>query len=626
MFLFVNRRKADDFMCGIAGWLDRYTDLSEKRPVIDSMISTMRSRGPDQQGVFFSDEKDVCLMHRRLTVIDPEGGLQPMTKQGKFGKCTIVYNGELYNTDELTNQLKKVGYEFSTRSDTEAVLTAYLHWGEKCVDKLNGIFAFAVYDHLNRKLFVARDRIGVKPFFYHQYKGGFLFSSEIKTMLKCPELRPVVDEQGLMDIFFIGPGRSGGSGIFKDIYELLPGECGTYKDGIFKKYRYFTLEAKPHPHSKDETIEYTRWLLKDAITRQLVSDVPLCTFLSGGLDSSIISKISADYFKEQGRGTLTTYSVDYEDNAKYFEKSLFQPNSDSDYIQLMSSFAGTNHRNVVLDNESVYNALYDAVLARDLPAMTDVDSSLLLFCKEVKKDYTVALSGECADELFGGYPWYHNKEILFEDTFPWSRSVDIRRSVLKKGLLPKGEEYVREKYLSTINSVDKLPGESRLESRMKEMFVLNFNWFMQGLLDRKDRCSMYSGLEVRVPFCDYRLVEYAYNMPWELKALNGREKGIIRTAMDGILPDDIVWRKKSPYPKTHNPVYFKLVVTAMKKLIDENSPVMQFLDVYTINNIIENPNSITSPWYGQLMKAPQILAYLLQIDYWLKRYNVDIEI
>ena len=613
-------------MCGIAGWLDRYTDLTEKRTVVENMIHSLKRRGPDQQGIFFSEEKDVCLMHRRLAVIDPDGGIQPMTKEGRFGKYTVVYNGELYNTKELTDELKKEGYTFDTHSDTEVLLTAYIHWGEECADKLNGIFAFAVYDHKNKKLFAARDRIGVKPFFYYQYKGGFLFASEIKAMLKCPVLKPVTDEQGLMDIFFIGPGRSGGSGIFKNVYELLPGECGVYKGGIFKKRKYFRLKAKPHTQSADETVEYMRWLLKDAVTRQLISDVPLCTFLSGGLDSSIISKISSDYFKEHNKGRLTTYSVDYEDNSKYFQKSLFQPNSDSDYISLMSDFAETNHRNIILDNKSVYEALYDSVRARDLPAMTDVDSSLLLFCREVKKDFTVALSGECADELFGGYPWYHNERILFEDTFPWSRSLDIRRSVLKKGLLPKGEEYVRERYLSTVRSADKLPGDSPLERRMREMFLLNFNWFMQGLLDRKDRCSMYSGLEVRVPFCDYRLVEYAYNMPWSIKALNGREKGIVRKAVEGILPDGIVWRKKSPYPKTHNPIYFSMVCDAAEKMIEQNSPIMQFIDKESVREIMENPDGISSPWYGQLMKAPQILAYLLQINFWLSEYGVDIEL
>lgn len=614
-------------MCGIAGWLDKNIDISQKTETIEKMANTLKSRGPDQQGYFISNERDVCLVHRRLCVIDPKGGTQPMTRFNKLGDSfTIVYNGEIYNTNEIRETLKDNGYNFETSSDTEVILIAYIHWGKKCVNYLNGIFAFAIYEHKDRKLFIARDRIGVKPLFYYQYNGGFLFASEIKAMLKCPKLKAVVDEQGLMDIFFIGPGRSGGYGIFKGVYELLPGECAIYENGKLSKQRYFKLTAKPHTQNKAETIEYTRYLIKDAVTRQLVSDVPLCTFLSGGLDSSIISSISANYYRDNNKGALTTYSVDYEDNAKYFQKSLFQPNSDDEYIKMMSKFANTNHRNVVLDNHSVYEALYDSVKARDLPAMTDVDSSLLLFCKEVKKDFTVALSGECADEIFGGYPWYHNEKILFENTFPWSRSVDIRRSVLKRGLLPKGEEYVRERYLSTINDVDTLPNESRLEKRMKEMFMLNFNWFMQGLLDRKDRCSMYSGLEVRVPFCDYRLVEYAYNMPWSLKALDGREKGIVRKAMEGILPDEIVWRKKSPYPKTHNPVYFKFVSEAMQKLIESKSIIMEFLDEKSIRNIIENPESINSPWYGQLMKAPQILAYLLQVDFWLKEYNVKVEL
>ena len=611
-------------MCGIAGWLEKYTDLTQRSVIINNMVKALEKRGPDQQGIFFGKEKDICLMHRRLAVIDPSGGTQPMTKNVKGETYTIVYNGEIYNTAELTQELKQNDYVFTTHSDTEVILNAYICWGEKCVEKLNGIFAFAIYEHNSRKLFAARDRIGVKPFFYYQYQDGFLFASEIKALLKCPKVKPLVDEEGLYDIFFIGPGRSGGNGIFKNVSELLPGECGIYHNGVFKKKKYFSLTARPHPHNEKQTAEYLRWLLKDAVTRQLVSDVPLCTFLSGGLDSSIISKIASDYFQENGKGKLTTYSVDYTDNARYFQKSLFQPNADSDYIRKMSDFAHTNHKNIVLDNESVYYALYGSVKARDLPAMTDVDSSLLLFCREVKKDYTVALSGECADELFGGYPWYHNEEILFEDTFAWSRNQKIRRNVLKKGLLPKGEEYVKEKYNSAVRSVDTMPDESRLEKRMKEMFVLNFNWFMQGLLDRKDRCSMYSGLEVRVPFCDYRIVEYAYNMPWNIKAYEGREKGIVRKAMEEILPDEIVWRKKSPYPKTHNPIYFKLVSEAMRKVIADKDPVMQFLDEKAVTDIIENPNNITDPWYGQLMKAPQILAYLLQINLWLKEYHVQI--
>ncbi|HHZ06688.1 MAG TPA: asparagine synthase (glutamine-hydrolyzing) [Clostridiales bacterium] len=611
-------------MCGIAGLIDRYEDISQKQGIIANMSSQLGKRGPDQDGVYINQQQGVCLIHRRLIVIDPAGGIQPMSKKGR-DLCTIVYNGELYNTEDLRGELLSVGYTFSGHSDTEVLLTAYLHWGEKCVDKLNGIFAFAIWDEENRRLFIARDKIGVKPLFYYEYKGGLIFASEIKAILANPIVKPQIDENGLNEIFFIGPGRTGGMGIFKGIRELLPGECGTYKNGALVCHKYFSVTAKPHTDSQEQTIEKTRFLLTDAIKRQLVADVPLCCFLSGGLDSSIISKVASDYYKENNKGQLTTYSVDYVDNAKYFVKSLFQPNSDNHYIKLMSEFIGSDHREVILDNNALYEALLPSVAARDLPAMVDVDSSLLLFCEAVKRDYTVALSGECADELFGGYPWYHNKDILFEQCFPWSRSLDIRRSVLKAGLLPRGEDYVLQRYSDTVNKTEKLSTDTPLEARMREMFMLNFNWFMQGLLDRKDRMSMYNGLEVRVPFCDYRLVEYAYNMPWSLKALDGREKGIIRTAMDGILPDEIVWRKKSPYPKTHNPIYFNLVCQGAKRVLqDKDSVLGNMLSEKGVMDIIENPEGISSPWYGQLMRAPQILAYIIQMDYWFKKYNVQV--
>ena len=324
---------------------------------------------------------------------------------------------------------------------------------------------------------------------------------------------------------------------------------------------------------------------------------------------------------------MPTYSVDYTDNQKYFEKSLFQPNDDKEFIKTMSKSIGSSHNEVILDNSKLADALYDAVCARDLPGMADIDSSMLLFCAEVKKNYTVALSGECADELFGGYPWYHNKEILFTQCFPWSTDLSVRRNILKKGILPRGEEYAMQRYYDTVNSTDKLEGEDEYDSKIREMFRLNFYWFMQTLLDRKDRTSMYSGLEIRVPFCDYRLVEFAYNLPWRLKNYDNREKGIIRKAMSDILPYEIAWRKKSPYPKTHNPAYFKRVSSDVMAILDDKTaPVNELIDRQGVLSVIEHPEKISSPWYGQLMKAPQILAYIIQINQWLIKYNVDIEI
>lgn len=610
-------------MCGIAGLISKYEDLSEKIKILSDMSETLTRRGPDENGIFI--DHNTALIHRRLVVIDKENGKQPMICGKRGEKYVIVYNGELYNTERLREELIKKGYTFKGRSDTEVVLKMYIEYGKACAEKLNGIFAFAIYEMNNKKLFLCRDKVGVKPLFYSEFKNGLVFGSEIKALLKSGKVNPVINEEGLYELFFLGPARTPGAGVFKGVKELLPGEYAEYKDGKLTKTTYFKLQAKEHTDSTKKTVEKVRYLLTDAIERQLVSDVPLCFFLSGGLDSSIITKTASEYFYKHGMDNAVSYSVEYRDNKKYFQQSSFQPSSDTEYIKMMAENANTFHNEVILDNAQLAYALYPSVEARDLPGYVDVDSSLLLFCKEIKKHYTVALSGECADELFGGYPWYHNKEILFEDCFPWSRSQKIRGSILKDGILTNGEEYVREKYLDTIKKVDKLRKDSKLTARMREMFALNYYWFMQCLLERKDRCSMYSGLEVRVPFCDPRIVEYAYNMPWELKAYDGREKGIVRKAFEDILPFDIVWRKKSPYPKTHNPVYMKICADKVKRILNKKTILNELLSKEGIYNIIEKPDEISSPWYGQLMKAPQILAYIIELDYWFDKYKVDIE-
>ncbi len=610
-------------MCGIAGWLSESVNLYERTTVLENMSETLKRRGPDEKGYYV--KSNVAMIHRRLSVVDIEHGKQPMIGTYAGETYVLVYNGELYNAEEIRKELLLRGYDFESHSDTEVVLKAYIHWKEQCAEKFNGIFAFGVYEVMKKRLFLCRDRIGVKPLFYTHKSKDFVFGSQIKTILASKVAEPVVTEEGLNEIFFLGPARTPGKGVFRDIQEIMPGEYAIFENNCLKKHSYFTIEAKEHTEDEEETLEHTRYLIQDSIRRQLVSDVPLCCFLSGGLDSSIITQTASAYYKANDKGKLHTYSVEYVDNAKYFKKSLFQPNSDTEYIHLMTDSADTEHHQVVLDNIQLADALSDATFARDLPGMADVDSSLLLFCREVKKNFTVALSGECADELFGGYPWYHNRDILFEESFPWSRSQDIRRKILKEGFLPQGEEYVKERYRDTIKMAHKLPTDSKLSARMREMFMLNFYWFMQCLLDRKDRCSMDCGLEVRVPFCDYRIVEYAYNMPWELKALYGREKGIVRKAFEGILPYDICYRKKSPYPKTHNPVYFEYVANKVKSILSKKSALTDILSKEGINSIIENPDSIPSPWYGQLMRAPQILAYIIQLNTWMDEFKVKIE-
>ena len=607
-------------MCGIAGILSSDIDLRSEKEMLWRVSDSLKMRGPDARGEYIT--RSVALIHRRLSVIDPEKGVQPM----RFGKYIIVYNGEIYNTDEIRRELRFHGYVFETDCDTEVVLKSFHLWQERCAEKLNGIFAFAIYNIDSEEVFLCRDRIGVKPLFYSKTKDLFAFASRTDTLLHVKGIEPVCDENGLNEIFMLGPAKTMGKTYFQNIKEVKPGEYLYYKKGNLKSGVYWSLKASEFSDNCVQAQEHTHFLVTDAIKRQLVSDAPICTFLSGGLDSSIISKVAYDYMTDRGE-ILNTYSVDYKDNDKYFKSSVFQPNKDSDYINLISDYIDSDHHNIILNNTDVADSLIESTFARGVPGFTDIDSSLLLFCREIVKKHKVALSGECADEIFGGYPWYHREEILFEETFPWSRTTDVRHSILKNGFLKHADEYVKNAYDETIASTDFLDTDSRLEKRMRQMFMLNMNWFMQTLLARKDAMSMQTSLEVRVPFCDYRIVEYAYNMPWSIKSYNGREKGILRKAFENELPDIITWRKKSPYPKTFNPDYVQAVSKmALCVLEDKSCALNEMINKSSIMSLIENPDSLSEPWYGQLMRGPQVLAYLVQIYAWIRRYNVQFDI
>ena len=608
-------------MCGIGGFVDYERDARRGGPILHGMKRTLTPRGPDAEGTYF--DEDAALVHRRLIVIDPEGGKQPMHSPDR--NTIIIYNGELYNTPELRTELMSRGHEFVGHSDTEVLLHAYLEWKTDAFARLNGIFACAIWEKRERRLTLCRDRLGVKPLFFAPIRNGLTFGSTIDTVLCHPEIEPALDEDGLRTLLLLGPARPPESGVFRQIKSLLPGHFAVLTPESFTDHVYWQLEAHEHEDDLPTTIERTHTLICDAARRQLVSDVPLACFLSGGLDSSILSMLAAKDYAARGE-TLHTWSVDYRDNDKYFTKSIFQPNSDDSYIDQMVDFLCTHHHRIVLEPEALCAALLPATDARALPGMADVDSSLLLFCAAVKRGgTTVCLSGECADELFGGYPWYHREEILFEDTFPWSRSVGLRLGLLTPDAVRNGEEFVRQHYRDTCARAPRLPSDNKKAARMREMFVLNLDWFMATLLDRKDRMSMYSGLEVRVPFCDHRIVEYAYNMPWDFKSLEGREKGIVRRAFADELPKEIVYRKKSPYPKTFHPVYTRLCADYVRRIFEDNTSVTASLfDRNAVQKLMQRPESLTEPWFGQLMRTPQIFAYIIQLDRWFRHYHVKI--
>ena len=613
----IHRRKEGMNMCAIAGLIS----LTAGDGVCTCMLETMRRRGPDDSGIW--RDSAATLLHSRLAIVDLEGGRQPMELFYGDERYILVYNGELYNTTEIRKELEHAGHIFCGHSDTEVVLHAYTHWGADCVKKFNGIFAFAVWEEKRKRLFLARDRIGVKPLFYTFHHDGLIFASEIKTILCYPTVKAQLDPQGASELILLGPGRTPGNGIFHGICEVEAGCCGYYEQGRLSIKRYWKLIDREHTDNFEDTAAYVRYLVMDAIKRQMVSDVRIGTFLSGGLDSSLISAICAAELSRRGE-RLQTFSVDYIDHEKYFKPDKFQPNSDSYYIRKMQQYIDSDHHWTLLSPDTLFAAMESATIARDLPGMADVDFSLLAFCAQIKNHVKVALSGECADEIFGGYPWYRDPEVRALGGFPWSQNASVRSDLLTSCVSKKIEplDYIQDRYRETCAQSDILPNCSALEHRMKEMVNLNFKWFMQTLLDRKDRMSMYSGLEVRVPFCDYRIAEYLYGVPWEYKDYQGKEKGLLRRAMEDLLPQEVLWRKKSPYPKTFDPRYTELVTKRMNQVLeDAHSPLFHLVDRGTLRDVLEREQQW--PWYGQLMRGPQTIAYFLQIEFWLRHYNVE---
>lgn len=614
-------------MCGIAGWIDWERDLTRQGEAVGAMVKTLSYRGPDAEGMWLSEH--AALAHRRLVVVDPVGGGQPMTRRYGHRVYAVTYNGELYNTVELRRELEARGHKMLTRnSDTEALLLAYIEWGPECVHRFNGIFAFAIWDEAEQRLFMARDRLGVKPLFYANRGNWFLFGSELKALLAHPEIKPEVGMEGLAEIFFMGPARTPGQGVFSGISEVRPGQCLVYDRNGCRLNWYWSLESRPHEDDLPTTVATVYELLKDTVERQLVADVPVSCFLSGGLDSSAISAFAAAALDRNYSGPLQTYSVDYVDNEQNFRATRFQPNNDAPWIKRMAEFLGTVHHHVEIDTPELVEALKQSLRANDLPGMADVDSSLYLFCRELKKDVTVALSGESADEVFGGYPWFNSEEAAGVRTFPWIRMVEERAALLSGELvdLIRPEEYLAERYREALAEVPRLPGENSREESLRELFYLNITRFMPTLLDRKDRMSMAVGLEVRVPFCDHRLVDYVWNIPGEMKFCDGREKGILRRALAGVLPEDVLARRKSPYPKTHNPTYLKAARRWLENILeDRRSPLLQLINVDAVRDALRTGGAAFNPaWFGQLMGGAQLFAYLALVDTWLREYRVEI--
>lgn len=548
----------------------------------------------------------------------------PVTLKRQGRVCTLILNGELYNAKERGRELKA-----DTDRNEELFLLAYMQYGPEFVQKINGVFGAVIWDETKKILFLFRDRIGAKPMFYTQKKETLFFASAIGSLFQYPGVDPVLDENGLCEIFALGPARTPGNGVFRDIYEVLPGHYLSFADGILKDHCYWNVKSQPHEDSREETVEKTAWLLEDSIKRQMESEETISTFLSGGVDSSLVTAVCADALREKGE-RLQTFSFDFEGNRQYFQANAFQPSQDRPWVEQMVTYCGSEHRYLECSNEKLAEYLYKAVDARCLPCMADVESSMLYFCSQVSQYSKAALTGECADEIFGGYPWFHKKEAFETDGFPWSADQSVRQSLLQEKWIRKlpMKEYAEEAYEKAVRETPCCTEDSPVEKRRREIAYLNLKWFMATLLDRMERTSTWYGLSARVPIADYRIIEYVWNVPWSVKCEDGIPKALLRRAGKGKVPDEVLWRKKSPYPKTYNPQYEALLADRLREevLQDTSAPIRAFLDRKKAERFLNSPKDYGKPWYGQLMAGPQMIAYVLQINYWMKKYQIQIKL
>ncbi|MGK4579377.1 asparagine synthase (glutamine-hydrolyzing) [Kitasatospora sp. HPMI-4] len=616
-------------MCGITGWVAFDQDLTTARATLDAMTATMTCRGPDAGGVHL--ERHAALGHRRLAVIDIEGGAQPMTveEDGRL-LAALTYSGEVYNHLELRAELEAAGHRFRTRSDTEVVLHAYLRWGQDFVTRLNGMFAFAIWDARTEELLLVRDRMGVKPLYYQRTADGVLFGSEPKAIFAHPSVRPSVDLDGLREL--LGKTKTPGHAVYRGMAEVEPGHVIRVRRQGVTVQRYWALEAREHTDDLDTTVATVRGLLDDIIERQLISDVPLCTLLSGGLDSSAVTALAALALRAGGHGPVHSFSVDFVGQTENFHPDAFRATPDGPYARMVAEHVGADHRTIELDSTSLTDLTHrHAVLhARDLPGgFGDLDTSLLLLFRAVRRHSTVALSGESADELFGGYAWFHDPAVVAADAFPWIAAMAElsgpsgrpEDGLLSPDLLTRLDlpGYQAQRYREALAEVPHLDHADPFERRMREICYLNLTRFVRLLLDRKDRMSMATGLEVRVPFCDHRLVEYVFNTPWAMKTFDGREKSLLRAAVRDTLPAAVADRVKSPYPSTQDPDYPRGLRSELAEVAaDPKAPIHALLDPAALADTVR-PGS--DP---QANRAATELA--LGLNTWLADYEVALEL
>ncbi len=601
-------------MSGIAGMVNPFEDIQLNSVNICAMSDAIRTRGPNGAGYFLSPR---AALLRRVGSECPKNKDISVTEITFEGKTYIVtLDGILYNQQELWSELRSLGCPGSASSCSELLIYAYAKWQQDFLNKLNGIFAFALFILEDNTLILARDQLGVKPLFYALTGRAVLFASEVQGITRNPLFQTTMDLEGLAELICLSPRHTPGSAIIKGIHQIRPGHYLQYSQEGAKHIRYWKLENQTHEDDLGKTLETVRELVIDAVKRQMQSEVPLCGLLSGGLYSSLITAIVADHPALLHSNIYNTWSVDFEKNNRYIRQRTLSGDTDTPWVRWVCRRAGTRHHYIILSSVDLLDSLLDASEARGIPGMPDYDSSLLLLCREIRKDFSIMLSGDCSDEVFGANTRTSDHFASGKKRLPWTSNVAEKISIFKNDLvdLIKPYEFIEKCYEEALSEYPKFVTDAKRLKKENEAQWFSLYWNLPCLLERLDRMSMAFGLEARVPFCDVRLIEYFWNIPQELKRLNNRDRGLLREAMRGYLPSDILERKKSPYPHSQDPDYeAKIKNLLFETVLDPGSPVKNLLNLKTLESMMKQQQDLNKRYTSR----SQLYGWIIQLNHFM---------
>lgn len=605
------------FMAGIAGMVSTDEEILQKSVNICAMSDAIRARGSIAAGYFFSSR---AALLQRSNASDPVRRTDHASELVVEGKTyVILLDGTIFNLKELVRDLSSEGTLAGNTGGPELLVHAYVKWKEDFIKRLNGSFAFALWVQEDDVLILARDHLGTRPLYYTLSGKMLIFASDIKGITCLPFFDTALDVEGLAELICLSPRHTPGSGLLKGIRQVRPGHYVRFSRDGLSTVRYWKIENKDHEDDFFKTLETVRELVIDSVKRQVQSDVPLCGLLSGGLYSSLITAIAAEYPMLLKSKIFNTWSVDFEKSTHYARYNTGE--SDMPWIRWVCRKAGTRQHYILLSPSDLANSLIEATEARGIPGMPDCDTSLLLLLREIQKEFSIVLSGDCSDEVFG--TCIRSSEYISSGRkrLPWASNLAEKISVFKNDVIDaiKPYEFIEKCYEEALRDYPGFAVHEKELDKEKEAQWFSLYWNLPCILERIDRMSMACGLEVRLPFCDFRLTEYFWNIPLDLKRYKNRDRGLLREAMRGFLPADILERKKNPYPHCHDPEYETNIRNMLQEtVLDPCSPVRYLLNLKTLESMMKQCQEFNKRYASR----SRLFGWIIQLDHFMRSNGI----